>query len=106
MWNIPSTMQLDKIPLLYETEHIPLLDKTISLHFFLDNCDWYIAEYDGDDLFFGYAILNEDYQNAEWGYIPFSELKSIKIKGGLEIDCDLHWQPKKASEIENIMRRN
>jgi len=74
------------LPRLYETEHIPLEEKIIHMHFFLAGCDWYIAEYDGGDLFWGYVILNNDHQSAEWGYISFSELKDIKIKGGLEID--------------------
>ena len=61
----------------------------IHLHFFISDCDWYIAEYDGDDLFWGFAILNGDLLNAEWGYISFAELKSIKINGWLEVDCEL-----------------
>jgi hypothetical protein len=102
MWNTPSKERLDLIPRLYETEHIPLAEKIIYLHFFIGGCDWYIAEYDGEDLFFGYANLNDD-QNAEWGYFSFSELKSINI-GGIEIDCELEqfWQPKPASEIPRI----
>ena len=70
------------------TEKTPLQDKLIYLHFFIAGCDWYIAEYDGNDLFWGFAILHEDYFNAEWGYIPMSELKEINIHG-LEIDNDL-----------------
>ena len=103
MWNVPSAKRLEKIPRLYETESIPLGDKLIYLHFFIGGCDWYIAEYDGEDLFWGYAILNGDYQNAEWGYISFSELKDIKI-GFVEIDCELedYWKVKKASEIKKI----
>ena len=61
----------------------------------------YVSEYDGDDLFFGFAILNSDLENAEWGYISFAELQSISIRG-FEIDCETNWTPKKASEIENI----
>jgi len=104
MWNIPTKERLEKIPKLYETEDIALADKLIYLHFFIGGCDWFISEYDGDDLFFGYAILNNDHLNAEWGYISFEELKSIKISGWLEIDCELeeHWQVKKASEIDKI----
>ncbi len=101
MWNTPSKKLLDQIPRLYETEHIPVEDKLIYLHFFIGGCDWYITEYDGDDLFFGFAILNGDYEMAEWGYISFAELKSICIDG-LEIDCVLGWTPEKASEIKNI----
>jgi hypothetical protein len=104
MWNVPSKERLEKIPKLYETEDIPLADKLIYLHFFIGGCDWFVAEFDGDDLFWGYAILNEDHHNAEWGYISFQELKSIIISGWLEIDCELeeHWQVKKSSEIERI----
>lgn len=104
MWNIPSKERLDRIPRLYETEKIPLNDKLIYLHFFLGGCDWYAAEYDGEDLFWGYAILNEDDQNAEWDYISFSELKELKINGWLEVDCELEdfWKVRKALEIEKI----
>ena len=94
------------MPKLYETEHVPLPDKTIHLHMFIAGCDWYLAEFDGDDLFWGFAILNQDFQNAEWGYISFRELKSIKINGWLEVDCELeeHWTVCRASEIVNIRK--
>jgi len=101
MWNKPSKKQLSKIPKLYATEKIPLKDKIIHLHLFIGGSDWYIAEYDGDDLFWGFAILNQDSEMAEWGYCSFKELRSIKA-GFLEIDNDLHWQPKPAREIEKI----
>jgi hypothetical protein len=102
MWNEPTKERLARIPRLYETESIPLKDKIIHLHFFIGGCDWYISEFNGDDLFFGYAILN-DMQNAEWGYISFSELKAISING-IEIDSELqeHWQPKPVSQIPKI----
>ncbi len=80
MWNEPSQERLDRIPRLYETEKIPIEDKLIHLHFFIGGCDWYIAEYDGGDLFFGFANL-VDLENSEWGYISFSELKEIRIDG-------------------------
>ena len=103
MWNIPTQDRLDKIPRLYETEGSELKDKLVYLHFFMGGCDWYIAEYDGDDLFFGYAILDGDTINAEWGYISLKELKSIKIHF-LEVDCELeeYWQVRPASRIEKI----
>ncbi len=104
MWNVPTKERLEKIPGLYETEDIPLESKMIHLHFFIGSCDWYIAEYDGEDLFFGFAILNNDYINAEWGYVNFSELKLIKINGWLEVDCVLQecWHVYPASEIKKI----
>jgi hypothetical protein len=104
MWNIPSKERLSKIPKLNETEHIPIKDKLVHLHFFLGGCDWYVTEYDGLDLFFGFVILNEDHFNSEWGYFSFRELKTLKVNGWLEIDCESEdiWKIRKASEIKNI----
>lgn len=106
MWNVPTAERLSRLPGLYETEQVPLEDKIIHLHFFIGGCDWYIAEFDGNDLFWGFAILNNDLQCAEWGYVAFSELKAIKIDGWLEVDCEIedHWKVKKASEIEKIRK--
>ena len=106
MWNIPTKERLAKIPRLYETEDVPLCEKKIYLHFFLISCDWFAAEYDGKDTFFGFAILNNDLQGAEWGYISFSELKSLKLRGWIEVDCELDefWKVRKAGEIERIRK--
>ena len=49
----------------------------------------------------GFAILGNDYFNAEWGYISFAEPQSINVNG-IEIDCELDWRIFKASEIEKI----
>ena len=110
MWNEPTKERLAKIPGLYETEGICTMDKLIYLHFFIGGSDWYIAEYnEEDDLFWGFAILNGDYQMAEWGYVSFEELKQIRIEPlGLEIDCEIEavWQVRKASEIEKIRKGN
>ena len=75
------------------------------LHFLIGDSDWYVCEFDGDDLFFGYAILNGDVTNAEWGYISFSELQDISING-IEVDCEREgsWSPKPVSEIPRIMQ--
>jgi len=106
MWNEPSKERLAKIPKLYETEHTPLNEKLIYLHFFIRGCDWFIAEYDGNDMFFGFAVLNNDFDMAEWGYLSFNELKSIKVQSWLEVDCELEefWKIRKASEVEIIRK--
>jgi hypothetical protein len=103
MWNEPSKERLAKIPKLYETEETPLQEKLIHLHFFIGACDWFIAEYDGEDVFWGFAILNGDYEMAEWGYVSFSELKSINVNG-IEIDCEVEeaWRVRRAAEIDKI----
>ncbi len=104
MWNIPSQERLNRIPRLYATESTPLESKLVFLHFFIGGSEWYVCEFDGDDLFFGYAILNDDHPNAEWGYFSFSELEDISING-IEVDCEPEslWPPKPVSEIPRIM---
>ena len=113
MWNEPTKEQLARLPQLYETEGTEPADKIIHLHFFSGGCDWYIAEYDGDDIFFGYANLG-DPAMAEWGYISFQELKESQVeapslKDGrptdglpIQVDRELPWRPKKFSEITKL----
>ncbi len=100
MWNRPTPEQLARLPRLYETENTPPEDKMIHQHYFIGGSDWYMAEYGPNDrLFFGYAILNADHQNAEWGYTSLDELADINVRG-IEVDRDLHWTPKMFGEIE------
>ena len=106
MWNEPTKERLARIPKLYDTEEIPVQDKEIYLHFFLGGSDWFISETDGEDIMFGFCILNNDYEMAEWGYVSLSELRSIKIEGWLEVDCELeeHWKVRTAKEVEQIRK--
>ena len=64
---------------LYATDKTPWEDKIIYEHFFIGGCDWYAAEYSPDELiFFGYAILDNDLDNSEWGYFSFDEMREVK----------------------------
>ena len=104
MWNKPTTSELSKkLPKIYANENTPLRDTVIHMHFFIGGCDWYIAEFDGDDMLWGFAILNEDYQMAEWGYCSYKEFRELKV-GVTEVDNDLHWQPRPAGEIDKIKK--
>ncbi|MDA8140738.1 MAG: DUF2958 domain-containing protein [Desulfobacteraceae bacterium] len=105
MWNKPGQARLSKLPELYETEKTPVEDKIIYLHFFMGGCDWYAAEFDGEDRFFGYAVLNGDLLNAEWGYFSLSELAEVKI-GFMQVDCEFEYafEPRKASEVDQIRK--
>ena len=98
MWNKPTVKQLSKVPKLYANENKTAKDIIIVMHFFIGGSDWYIAEFDGEDIFYGYAILNNDLECAEWGYVSFSELCGINVRG-IEVDRDLHWKEKKFGEI-------
>ena len=48
-------------------------------------------------------IPNSDYQSAGWGYISFKDLKELSIVG-VEVDREIDWKPKKATEIPKITK--
>lgn len=69
-------------------------DAIAYLHYFKNDCDWYITERDMEQeqlQAFGLACLNGDY--PEIGYISIVELLSV----GAELD--LYWTPKMIGEI-------
>lgn len=77
--------------------------------------DWFIAEYDGDDTFFGFVCLNGWTDCAEWSYISFKELRELQVKQSigidgqktlipLEVDRELHWTSKKAPGVLWIVK--
>jgi len=101
MWNEFAPHELEAIPKLYATEQEFLADKVVHAHLFLAGCDWYIIECDGRDICWGFAILNGDIQNAEFGYFSLEELKKIRI-GPFEIDRDLYWKPTKVAYVDKI----
>ena len=102
MWNMPTIDELSKIPKYYSSEEVPLKEKMIYMHFFIGDCDWYAAEYSSEErCFFGFAILNSDYEMAEWGYFSLDELVKLRVRF-IEVDKDCGWMPKKAYEIEKI----
>lgn len=122
MWNKPDEKRLATLPKLYATENIPTEDKIVHLHFFIGGSDWYAVEFDGEDTFFGYAILNNDFHNAEWGYFSLKELDDLKVPvrmqvggkdysvkmagkmAGIEVDCEADWafKPRPAKEVRKI----
>jgi len=65
----------------------------LALHYFSSAHDWYICEWDGEDQFFGYVKLNNDFKKSEWGYISRSELLSLEaalLKRGDILNLDLY----------------
>jgi len=102
MWNKPTAKQLEAIPPLYSTEDVPLKEKTVHMHFWIGACDWWAVEH-SDGLFFGFVILNGDYEMAEWGYFSLEELSSVRA-GFVEVDRDLHFEPVQAQQIPEICK--
>lgn len=69
------------------------------LHFFNGSSDWYVHEINSDGVMFGYAVLNGDWQMAEWGYTSLEELKD---SDDWNLNLDFYWTPKSIySIIEN-----
>ncbi len=103
MWNVPTHFRLDQVPRFYETDQFSIEDKLIFLHFFIGDCDWYVCEFNGE-VFWGFAILNGDLRNAEWGYFSLAELQNIKVSNLIEVDCELesHWKIRPASQVDKI----
>jgi hypothetical protein len=65
------------------------------LHYFSGASDWYITELDPDSKEgFGYAVLNEDWINAEFGYIPITQFAKAD-----NVQLDLHWKYKTINQI-------
>lgn len=100
---MPPKAVLGKIPPLYGTEDVAIVDKIVWVHYFCAAGDWYLAELSEEDhdFAFGYIKLASDPQGAEWGYFALSELEQVNAHGGLVIvERDLHWEPRKFSEAD------
>lgn len=93
------------IPSLYETEDVPMLDKTVHVHYFVAAADWWLFELDpetGNALAF---VCLGDPAMAEVGYVNISELEATRIPQqvgqstvDIVIERDIHWNPQPVSE--------
>jgi hypothetical protein len=80
------------VPKLYGQDGVT--DKTIYIHYFYGNQDWYITEYDRNSgEFFGYVNLG---YGAEMGYLSVDEI----VNNG-KIELDFYFQPTLWSNIDN-----
>ena len=64
------------IPRRHGTDGIPFEDREIWLHFFVIETDshWMVAETDGNGSYYGYVVLNGDYEKAGWGIFSLAHL--------------------------------
>lgn len=88
LWEVIDRLSgiIKRMPQTYETDNTPTDDKIVYLHYFYGGSDWYIVEKDKgskDDEVkglqqqaFGYSIMNGDYEEAEWGYIPIEYMRN------------------------------
>jgi hypothetical protein len=85
-----------KLPALYSGEELGLEAKAQVKFFTPDsNWTWYASEFDGKDVFFGLVSGFE----VELGYFTLSELKQARGPLGLQIERDLHFEPKTLDEL-------
>ena len=114
MFNEPLKDILNQLPCYGANVDTPSKDIIIHGHFFaVPAFDWYVAEYDRDNTFFGFVNLN-DPQCAEWGPFTLSELRELRFPvrinignamelsntSALHVEWDEYWTPKKFSEIK------
>ena len=88
----------DQLPPLYSQEHET--DPMVLCKFFhpLSNMTWYATEgsAEGDDfIFFGWVHSD----SPELGYFSLNEMQAVQVMG-LGIERDLHFTPKKLSEVK------
>ncbi len=56
---------------------------------------WYVSEFDGQDLCFGLAVIQE----PEFGYFSLRELQQVKGAFGLVVERDCYFEPTVLSEL-------
>jgi len=78
-----------KIPKIGYTEMMPATAIKVHAKYFhiRSGWEWYVTEYDGHDLFFGYVKGMED----EIGYFSLSELESIRDSIGIAVERDQYF---------------
>lgn len=91
------TKQLrEMVPPLYSTENES--DPLALCKFFTPDAHWtwYVLEFDGSDLCFGYVVGDE----PELGYFSLKELAGIRGKLGLPVERDLYFEPTPLSVLK------
>ena len=93
----------EKLPKLYENEEQGLEAKALVKFFTPDaQWTWYASEFDGEDVFFGLVSGFE----VELGYFSLKELQEVHGPLGLQIERDLHYEPKSLKELMEMHRQN
>jgi hypothetical protein len=62
------------------------------------NWSWYVTEFDGTDIFFGYVCGLSN----ELGYFSLAELEATTGALGLHIERDISFRPAKLDEIKRL----
>ncbi|WP_369380478.1 DUF2958 domain-containing protein [Streptomyces sp. cg36] len=101
----PTAAQLARIPGLHGQDGLGTRAR-VHLHYFNASSDWYITELDpADGHAYGWACLNGDTWNAEWGYVDLVALESVSGRLGVLVERDRFWTPGPAAEVIPQLRK-
>jgi hypothetical protein len=94
------TKAIVKAPKLYESDKGA--ESTVYFHYFSPSSDWYVTEieyFEETNEFdaYGYAVLNKDFEMAEFGYLPINEI--INSKPSVKApNLDMYWNLKTVAQ--------
>jgi hypothetical protein len=86
---------LRQLPKIGANENKTANETKVSLKLF-DPCGrltYYVTEFDGDDMLYGYMVSPLGSDCDEFGYASLLELSGVRNRLGLGIERDLHWNP-------------
>jgi hypothetical protein len=83
------------IPKLYATESQSDPMAQVKLFTPDANWTWYIIEWDGDDLCFGFVVGHEQ----ELGYFSLAEIDNVRGGLGLPVERDLYFKPCRLTDV-------
>lgn len=91
---VPEELRVN-VPKLYTTEGEP--DPTVWVKLFTPDSiwTWYVIEWDGDDLCFGFVAGHEQ----ELGYFSLAEIDGVRGGLGLPVERDLYFTPCPLSNV-------
>lgn len=92
-----TTTVARSLPKLYSQEKVE--DPVARVKFFGGgSAVWYAIEFDGEDLFFGWADLG--FGGGELGYFSLSEMQTATKRNGMPaIERDLYFRPRPLSQL-------
>lgn len=94
--HIPTVKRLEKelkeIPNIKSQDGKSKKETTVYAHYFSGGSDWFVTE-KNDKQFYGYVILNGDFQMSEMGYFGIEEMRNNKT-----VELDFHWKKKSLAQ--------
>lgn len=87
------------MPALHETKDVPVREKDIYFRLLTMRSEYYVAEWDGQDIMLCFVIKDRDYETAGWAWVS---LDALLDQG--KVVHDPTWVITSADEISKITR--